>query len=214
MITAILSIAGGGVMVLLIYVVWMHTPRLMKENSDALIVLGYRCDNDEVDPMLKERLETALQLLKQYSFQYVIVSGGAVASKMSEAEIMRNYFIENGVKKERILLENRSLNTVHNIVNCKIMLKEYNLQTCLLVSNSFHIRRMKYIMETLDIPASFYAKRSLTAVIKQLSLTFQEIRAYRLTKPWLEKALGMDSLQVMGHVSKQTESTSAENKKM
>ncbi|CAG7635394.1 YdcF family protein [Paenibacillus allorhizosphaerae] len=197
--TVLIILVLAAAAVPLTYFVWMHTARLQRRDADALIVLGYRCDNDQVHPILKERLDAALQLFRERRYRYVILSGGAVRSKFTEAEIMRDYMIAQGMPPERIIMETRSRNTVHNVVNCKLLMEEFGLSSCLLVSNSFHIRRMHYIMKRLDIPASFYAARTLSSIVGlQRKLTFQEIKAYRLTLPWIEKALNMPSRQMMG----------------
>jgi uncharacterized SAM-binding protein YcdF (DUF218 family) len=185
-----------------IYFIWMHSSLLRERDADALIILGYRCDQGQIHPLLQDRLDTAIRLMEQHRYRYVILSGGAVASSRSEAEIMRDYLIRYGIREERLLLEQKSRNTVHNMVNCKILMERHGMKSCLLVSNSFHIRRMKYIMNALGIPAFFYANREPMKVIGQWRITFQEIRAFRLTLPWLEKALRQAPGEMMGTVVK------------
>lgn len=195
----VLMIAAAVLLAPLGFFVWMHTASLQAGQADALIVLGYRCDNDQIHPLLKERLDSALDLAAQYDFKKIIVSGGAVASNLPEAEIMKRYLVLHGIPADKILLEDRSRNTVHNVINSRILMKEHGLESCLVVSNSFHIRRMQYIMKQLGIPPATYADRKWSSIIiKQWKLTFQEIRAYRLTLPWLDKAKQSDSLQMMG----------------
>ncbi|WP_213586084.1 YdcF family protein [Paenibacillus sp. J2TS4] len=168
-------------------------------DADALVVLGYRCEGGRMDPLLAERLDTALALWKRYRYRYMILSGGAVVSDLTEAGIMRDYLVSQGVDARRILLEEYSRNTVHNIVNCAILMKQHRLQSCLFVSNSFHLRRMRYISKRLHIPASFYASRSISAIGRQWKLTFLEIKAFRLTLPWLEKASNWEQKGWMGN---------------
>lgn len=182
----------------IIFFIWMHTAPLKAGPADALIVLGYRCDHDEIHPLLKERLDTVLSLTAKHHYKRIIVSGGAVASKLTEAEIMQRYLIEHGIAAENILLENRSRNTVHNAINSSILMRQHGLKTCILVSNSFHIRRMQFILKQLDIPASFYANRQFFSIMKQWRITFQEVRAYRLTLPWLDKVKQLGARQMMG----------------
>lgn len=182
----------------LVFFFWMHSSRLQQKDADALIILGYRCDHGQIHPHLRDRLDTAVRLISRHKFQYVILSGGAVASSKSEAEIMRDYLIHHGIGEERIILEQASRNTVHNVVNCSTLMEQHGLTTCLLVSNSFHIRRMKYIMRELGIPASFYASRGFTQLYSQWSMTFQEIRAFRLTLPWIKKAMNRIPGEMMG----------------
>nr|MBC9203962.1 YdcF family protein [Paenibacillus sp. PL91] len=178
----------------LVFVCWMHTASLRRGRADALIVLGYRSDDGSIHPLLKERLDTAIKLFRQYDYFYMMLSGGAVGSDRSEAELMRDYLVKQGIAEERLILEMKSRNTVQNVVNCRQLLRQHGLSTCLLVSNSFHIRRMKYIMKKLGIPAIFYAKRDIRSILTlQVRLTFLEIRAFRLTLPWIEKALKTNS---------------------
>jgi uncharacterized SAM-binding protein YcdF (DUF218 family) len=180
----------------------MHVSRLQERDADALIILGYRCDNGRIHPLLQDRLDTAVRLLAKHRYRRVILSGGAVVSSRSEAEIMRDYLVSCGIREEQLLLEQKSRNTVHNIVNCKILMNEYGMETCLLVSNSFHIRRMKYIMSALGMPASFYASRDFMQLVRQWRITFQEIRAFRLTLPWLAKAEQLAPGEMMGAAAK------------
>ncbi|PAV31230.1 hypothetical protein CIL05_00815 [Virgibacillus profundi] len=178
----------GAILVLpAVYFIWMHSFPLKRKDADALIILGYKCNDDLIHPLLKERLDTAIELVEKYHYKAIILSGGAVASSKTEAEIMCSYLLEQGIPEEKILLEAESRNTVFNIQNCKRIFMQYDFKTCLLVSNSFHIRRMKYITHAVELPASFYAKRNFQTVIKQLKPTMDEIRAFRLTLPWLDK---------------------------
>ena len=197
-----ITIVSAAIVLLLLcpilFFVWMHTASLKAGPADALIVLGYRCDHDEIHPLLKDRLDTVLDLAAKYDYKRIIVSGGAVASKLTEAEIMQRYLVEHGIPAEKILLENRSRNTVHNAINSSILMQQHGLNTCILVSNSFHIRRMQYILKQLGIPASYYANRRLFSIMKQWKITFQEIRAYRLTLPWLDKVKKLGARQMMG----------------
>ncbi|WNQ09459.1 YdcF family protein [Paenibacillus aurantius] len=194
LLTVIVAVAA----VPLLYFVWMHSSRLSGRPADALIVLGYRCENDALHPLLKERLDTAIGLMNRHSYRCVIVSGGSVASKRSEAEIMKQYLLSQGIPPRLIVEESWSRNTVQNMVNCGLLMEERGLRTCLVVSNSFHIRRMKYIVKALGMKAMFYADRSPRAVFRQGKLTVQEIRAFRLTLPWLEKVSGMPRRELMG----------------
>jgi uncharacterized SAM-binding protein YcdF (DUF218 family) len=182
----------------IVYFIWMHTTVLRRKDADALIVLGYRCDGGSIHPLLQERLNVAYELFSAEDYRFLILSGGAVASQLTEAEIMRDELVRRGIPENRILLENVSRNTVHNVVNCGILMKEHGLKSCLLVSNSFHIRRMKYILKSLGMPADFYARRSVRIAFGQWKLTFREIRNYRKSRLWIAKALAADSPRMMG----------------
>lgn len=191
---------GAAVLLPLSYFIWMHSSRMQRCGADALIVLGYRCDEGRIHPLLQERLDLAIELYRNYAFSAMIVSGGAVTYRKSEAEIMRDYLLDRGIPETAILLEDRSRNTVHNVVNCRIIMQQHGWHSCLLVSNSFHIRRMKYIMKQLNMPAYFCGKQNWRSILgRQWRLTFQEIRAYKLTLPWVEQARRTGVKEMMGN---------------
>ncbi|HZG75406.1 MAG TPA: YdcF family protein [Paenibacillus sp.] len=183
-----LPLLVGWLLVALAYFGWMHSTRREEGSCDALIVLGQRSENGEIGALLQERLDTAVGLFGRHRYRCVIVSGGAVGGGKSEAEIMREYLLRQGVPPNNIVLEAQSRNTVQNIAYCRTLLRQANLKSCVLVSNSFHLRRMKFIANKLNVSARVYADRSLRSILfKQWKLTFEEIRAYRLSLPWIEK---------------------------
>lgn len=172
----------------LLFFCWMHASLMRVTDADALIVLGYRCDGDRIHPLLQERLDTVLNLWRKHHYQYIIVSGGAVTSTRTEADIMKEYLVQHRVKERCILVENQSQNTVDNLIYCKRIMDGYGLQTCSIISNSFHIRRMRYIAKQLNIPAYFYARRSIRVIVKQWKPSWLEIRAFRITRTWVAEA--------------------------
>lgn len=202
----VISLLGVLAGIPLIYFIWIHAGRWTPREADALVVLGYKCINGQIDPLLAERLDTALDLWNRFRYRYVVLSGGAVVSERTEAAIMRDYLISKGVDAKRILLEEYSRNTVHNIVNCTLLMRRQHLKTCLYVSNSFHLRRMRYIARRLNIPANFYGSRKLPSIRRQWKLTFLEIRAFRLTLPWLHKAANWEQNGWMGNTNSRSAS--------
>lgn len=176
----------------ILFFTWMHTVQMEEKDADAIIVLGYKCDENRIHPLLEERLDTAIDLFNNNRYHYIILTGGAVASKNSEAEIMFDYLVHHNIPGKNILLEKASQNTVFNVINCKEIMNDYKLNTCLVVSNSFHIRRIRYITNALNLQASFYAKRNFNTLSKQSKMTFKEILAFRATLPWLKKNRDMN----------------------
>lgn len=172
------------------YICWLHAVMLKPGKADALIVLGYVSKDGRIHPLLKERLDEAYRLFRQYGHNYIIVSGGAVGSRSSEAELMKKYLVENGVPANKVLKEDKSCNTVQNLVFSKQLMEQYQLKTFIIITNLFHIRRTKYIMHRLGMKGSLCAKRSLRSILGfQLKLTFLEIRAFRLTLPIIRRTI-------------------------
>ncbi|VTR44077.1 vancomycin high temperature exclusion protein [Actinobacillus pleuropneumoniae] len=177
-------------MTVLTYICWLHAVMLQPGKADALIVLGFVSKDGRIHPLLKERLDEAYKLFRQYGHEYIIVSGGAVGSRRSEAELMEKYLIEKGVPAKRVLKEDKSNNTVQNLIFSKRLMEQYQLKSFVIITNLFHVRRTKYIMHRLGIKGGFCANRSLRSILGfQLKLTLLEIRAFRLTLPIIKRVI-------------------------
>ncbi len=183
------SVFAVGLTLLAAFVIffsWMHGARIEEKPRDALIILGYRSEQGRLSPLLIERLETGLRLIRNHAFTHIIVSGGAVGSDKSEAWIMKRYLIARGVDADRIVMEDASRNTVENLIYCKRIMDELRASTCLIVSNSFHIRRVRFIAGTLGMIALVYAERNARSILgEQFKSTFSEIRYYIANKKLL-----------------------------
>ena len=111
------------------------------QNLDYIIVLGAQVRESGPSVVLQYRLDAAIEYLNENPDTICIVSGGQGANEpFSEAEGMTKYLLENGIKKDRILLEDETRNTVQNIQNSKDIMEElYNGVG--IVTNNFHVFR-------------------------------------------------------------------------
>lgn len=111
------------------------------QKLDYIIVLGAQVREDGPSVVLKYRLDAAIDYLNENSDTVCIVSGGKGANEpFSEAEGMAEYLLEKGIEEHRIILEDKSTNTVENIQNSKALMKEsYNGVG--IVTNNFHVFR-------------------------------------------------------------------------
>lgn len=125
--------------------------------ADYMIILGARVRGDRISPLLKYRLDKALNYLSDNSDTVVVVSGGkGPGENLSEAEAMQDYLVEHGIAAERILMEDASANTDQNIRNSisVIQTREEMGQSSdnkdqkhiVLVSNGFHLFRATRIL--------------------------------------------------------------------
>lgn len=112
-----------------------------EQGLDYIIVLGAQVRENGPSTILRYRLDEAIDYLNENPNTICIVSGGqGVNEPFSEAEGMAKYLAQNGIEKERILLESKSTNTVENIRNSKGLMDEsYNGVG--IVTNNFHVFR-------------------------------------------------------------------------
>lgn len=114
------------------------------QNADYLIVLGHKLHNNKPDDVLKNRLRKALKYIDSNESCTIILSGGITKDNtISEAEVMKTYLIKNGVNSNRIILEDKSIDTIENIKNCKKYIDK-NAKIVVL-SSSYHTLRARMI---------------------------------------------------------------------
>lgn len=118
------------------------------QNLDYIIVLGAQVRENGPSVVLQYRLDAAIEYLNKNPDTICIVSGGQGANEpFSEAEGMAKYLLENGIEMKRILLEDKSRNTVENIQNSKDLMGEsYNGVG--IITNNFHVFRAVQIAKT------------------------------------------------------------------
>lgn len=120
-----------------------------QKNADFLIVLGARVNGKKITLNLKYRLEVAIDYLNENTGTKVIVSGGkGKGEDITEAKAMSDYLIKRGIKRDRIILEDRSKNTDENLKYSAELIGSKTKNT-VIVSNDFHIYRAKSIARKL-----------------------------------------------------------------
>lgn len=114
------------------------------ENT-CLVVLGYSLNSD--GSMKKEligRLQVALTCAEQYPEMTVLCTGGGTASgnkKATEAGMMGEWLLQNGLDPERLLIEDRSVSTEQNAMYSADILYEKapRVRNVIIVSSDYHI---------------------------------------------------------------------------
>lgn len=152
----------------------------IKKTPGVMVILGAQVKPWGPSEMLKDRLDTALDYLKDNPDLPVVVSGGQGRDEpVSEAQCMRDYLVEHGISEERIWLEDQSHNTNQNIRFSKALLEARGLEDAhvLVVSNGFHLARARMLAgrqgldtSTLAAPSSHLPSRLKMYVREPLAL--------------------------------------------
>ena len=109
-------------------------------DTQYIVVLGNKLDNNKPSKALIERLNGSIQLSEKYPKAQIVVTGGLTSGNtITEAEVMKAYLIDNGVAEDRILTEDQSDDTRENMANTKNLIEEGD--TVIIVTNSFHMVR-------------------------------------------------------------------------
>ena len=91
-------------------------------NKDYILILGCKIKSDgTLSNLLKGRVDKAIEFSKMQKentgkeLDFIPSGGQGEDEVVSEAEAMKKYLIKNGIKEEKILIENKSKNTYQNI---------------------------------------------------------------------------------------------------
>lgn len=121
--------------------------------ADRILVLGALIYNDRPSAALQSRLDTAIELLNENQNAVLIVCGGQGDNEiMPEAHMMQKYLLQNGVSQDKILVEDKSKNTIQNIKNAKELYNLENYKTAV-ITNEFHLARARQLMKQAGLDA-------------------------------------------------------------
>ena len=125
--------------------------------GEVLIVLGTTVNGTEPSPMLKQRLDAAVQYLNTYPDAICIVTGGkGDENNLSEAQCMFNYLTAAGISPDRVQMEDRATSTVENLKYVRSMLDTNEVD---ILSSDFHLYRSGLIAKDAEfIPTLIPAK--------------------------------------------------------
>src|SRR6185436_7043659 len=134
--------------VMLVFVLWlvsvsavvMWSKRDEARPAQAIVVLGAAQYAGKPSPVLRARLDHALELWNRHLASLLILTGGTGAGDTtSEAAVGRNYARKHGVPDSAILEENAGRTTSESMRAVAGMLEARGLQSALLVSDPFHM---------------------------------------------------------------------------
>ena len=108
--------------------------------ADYAIVLGLALENGEPAPDLLKRLDTARKYLEQYSEARLILTGGnAGGSGRTEAAVMRDVLVRQGVPEDRLILEDQAQTTKENFRNIAGIISAE--EPVVMISSNYHMDR-------------------------------------------------------------------------
>ncbi len=122
--------------------------------ADAAIVLGAAVFDDQPSPVLRERINHAILLYERGLVDTIIFTGGlGYGDERTEAAVSAQYAIAHGIPPSAILLESTSTSTIENLINTKQIAAEEKLDTFLIVSTPFHMKRGMTIADAIGLEA-------------------------------------------------------------
>ena len=118
---------------------------------DAAIVLGAGVwRNRQPSPILKNRLDVALQLYQLGIVEKIVVTGDYRPGEYGEVDVMAEYLMNENVPEEKIEIDYKGFSTYESMVRTST---EFGLKRAIVVTQHYHLYRAMYIAKAkgLDV---------------------------------------------------------------
>ena len=127
---------------------YAYLPPAAEVKADAIVVLSAGILEGAPEPfggaalsgVSLERAVEAVRVYGKYKLP-LIVTGGAVFSRGSEAGAIKRYMVSLGVPENRIFTEERARDTRENALFSKKLCDEKGYERIVLVTSAYHMRR-------------------------------------------------------------------------
>ena len=120
--------------------------------ADVIMVLGAAEYRGRPSPVLQARLNHALFLYLQKMAPRILTTGGAGGDpSFTEGAVGRAYLSQRGVPSEAILIEDEGATTAEETAAAAEIMQRMNLKSCIVVSDGYHIYRVKKMMQARGI---------------------------------------------------------------
>ena len=173
---------------------YINDRKAVNENKkvDYVIILGARVKGEKPAKSLMERIKAATKYLKKKPEVKVIATGGKGKNEgIAEGVAIKRELLKNGISEDRIILEDKSKNTVENFrfslekirnsENGKNKNSENNENRkikVLIVTNDYHIFRSKNIARKAGFDNENYEIYGLPAKTPLISIPKSYFREF------------------------------------
>jgi SanA protein len=147
---------GGGMLLLSL---WMHgrTAPYRYRTLDEVparhtaIVLGASVHRKgKPSDMLRDRLDTALELYRAGKVQKLLLTGDHGRRGYDEVTVMRKHVLARGARPEDVFLDHAGFTTYESMARARAI---YGIDSAIVVTQAFHLPRAVYLARGFGIPA-------------------------------------------------------------
>jgi uncharacterized SAM-binding protein YcdF (DUF218 family) len=129
---------------------------------DAIIVLGNPADSDgNPTPVQLARVTEAVHEYERGVAPRLIFTGGAVANRFVEAQVMAHAAEAQGIPASAVLAEPQARDTIHNACYSVSIMKQHGWHSAEVISNGWHLQRSALIFSHFPIDWAMHAAPSL-----------------------------------------------------
>ena len=179
-------LAGAIVYTVSLVMVLVVSQQDQREPVDAIVVLGAAQYNGRPSPVLRARLDHALELYREGHAPVVIVTGGVGrGDTISEAAVGRRYLVAHGVPASAVVVQSEGRNTSASMNGVGQWVRDRQLTRVLLVSDPFHMFRLR--LEARRTALEAYTSPTESSPISHnpvLELRYLLAEAFKIPVAW------------------------------
>jgi uncharacterized SAM-binding protein YcdF (DUF218 family) len=130
--------------------------------ADVILVLGAAEYRGRPSPVLRARLDHALELYNRKLAPRILTTGGAGGDPVfTEGGVGRSYLTSRGVPSDAIIVENEGESTVQSTAMAGEIMRRMGLHSVIVVSDGYHIYRVKAMLEAHGLQVYGSPRREL-----------------------------------------------------
>jgi uncharacterized SAM-binding protein YcdF (DUF218 family) len=187
----LLLILAGTVYTVALVTVLVVSQQDQRRPVDAIVVLGAAQYNGRPSPVLRARLDHALQLYHEGLAPRIVVTGGVGrGDTTSEALVGRNYLLNQGVPPSAVVVQPQGRSTQASMTAVADWLEAQHLRRVILVSDPFHMFRLRLEARRTDLEA--YTSPTESSPISDnpvLELRYLAAEGLKIPVAWVRAAL-------------------------
>jgi uncharacterized SAM-binding protein YcdF (DUF218 family) len=149
----ILNVGVAAVSVVILLAAWFsirveqQATRDEAHPADVILVLGAAEYRGRPSPVLKARLDHALELYKRKLAPRILTTGGAGGDPVfTEGSVGREYLAAQGIPPEDIVVETEGSTTVESVALASEIMRRMGMRSAIVVSDGYHIYRVKKML--------------------------------------------------------------------
>ena len=122
------------------------------DHAEVAVVPGNAVRRDGMPgPILRARLDRAIELYQAGKFPLIIVSGATKLGGYNEPAVMTNYLVEHEVPQTAIIEDKEGATTSETGANVAKIMRDRKLVSVMIVTNYFHVTRMKLALQLAGV---------------------------------------------------------------
>jgi uncharacterized SAM-binding protein YcdF (DUF218 family) len=122
--------------------------------ADVILVLGAAEYRGRPSPVLRARLDHALDLYVRKMAPRILTTGGSGGDPIfTEGGVGRSYLMQHGVPSDAVIVEAVGDSTVESTTMAAEIMRRMGLHSVIVVSDGYHIYRVKQMLESRGLAA-------------------------------------------------------------